>query len=321
MIVKDNVPIEDLVKNIFRDTYFYYEYEDDELYHDAILRERLRNAVKILRSSYKPTDRNSNCDSFYSDKDICDAYMLAYYPYYIEPARYVVENFVAPNFDYAFYELELNFFACGPCPELYGTLLALRDKNFHGKVCVNTYDAEWLWIAYQDYITYFLCKEILPIEHWTFYPNFFVGDSLSFPKYIVDFNGHYTQRRIFFLQNYLSHMPDTPKAVEKFLSWFQKLLHYGDRRDCFVFIDLNYNSTATVFRRLVDEEFLAKNDLYKVAAHIPDDGEPLTIRHGDTIKALRDNIFTDTFESGSGLIQKKRTNFYFVVLKKFSGVI
>lgn len=109
-------------------------------------------------------------------------------------------------------------------------------------------------------------------------------------------------------------MPDTPEAVENFLEWFAERVRCSVG-DYFTFIDLNYNSTATVFRRLINEDFLEANHLEKIAAHIPDDGEPLIIRHGDTTQALRDNIFTDTFEGGGSLIQKKRTNFYFVVLR------
>ena len=212
MIVKDNVPISGLVKRIFRET---YGVEDTELYRNAEASERFRNDVKKLRESYaKPF-----CDTDYNDYEIRKAYMIAYYPYYIEPARYVVENFVVPMFN----EPELHFFACGPCPELYGTLLALRDKNFRGKIFVNTYDVESEWSLY---CTYNLCEEILPIEYWGFQSNFFVGDSLSFAERIRDFDILYPDEKIFFLQNYLSHMPDTPEAVEKFLSWFRKLLSF-----------------------------------------------------------------------------------------------
>lgn len=303
MIVKDNVPIQQLVKRIFRKT---YGVEDNELYRDVGLRERIRNAVKSLRASYA----KSFCDTDYSDKEIRKAYMISYYPYYIEPARYVMSNFVVPaRYDL---QLQLNFFACGPCPELYGALLALHDKACANRLSVKTYDAKFEWIYHQRMMTADLCKEILPIENWTFRENFFVGDSTDFYRTIIPFD----PRKIFFLQNYLSHMPDTPEAVEKFLKWFLVLsrVHMLDI-PIFVFIDLNYNSTATVFRRLTDESFLEANHLYKIAAHIPDDGEPLTIRHGDTTQSLRDNIFTDTFESGGGLVQKKRTNFYYVFLE------
>ena len=63
MIVKDDVPIAALVKRIFRET---YGVDDDELYHNAELRERIRHAVKSLRASYQ----NNVCVTDYVAK-IC----------------------------------------------------------------------------------------------------------------------------------------------------------------------------------------------------------------------------------------------------------
>ena len=185
LIVKNNVPIKNLVKKIFREV---YGVEDDTLYQDGELRERIRNAVKILRGSYKPTDKNSDCDSFYSYKDIRDAYMIAYCPYYIEPARYVMENLIDSYGDCS-YGLGLNFFACGPCPELYGTLLALRDKNFRGKVFINTYDAEKDWIRYQlFFVTRNLREEFFPIEYWAFCPSFLSAIPCPFLTLLLNVN-------------------------------------------------------------------------------------------------------------------------------------
>ena len=122
---------------------------------------------------------------------------------------------------------------------------------------------------------------------------------------------------IFFMQNYLSHLPDTSQNVNEFLNWFSHLASIAKNNALFMFIDLNYNSTSTVFVNLIDCDFLYRNDLIKIAAYIPTDGEPLEIHHQDTTQAIGENIFTGEY----GLYKRFLTKFYFVVLKKFSGVI
>lgn len=286
MIVKDDVTIAPLVKRIFRET---YGFDDDEFYRNAEVHERIRNAVGNLRESYcKPF-----CDTDYGDDENRKAYMIAYYPYYIEPARYVVKNFVAPKI-LPREIIKADFFASGPCPELLGTVAALKKTERCIQVNVQTYDPQPGWFPYQQ-TTFKLAEKFLKI---------------SAPAVILAHAEGRIATDIFFLQNYLSHMPC--QNTDKFLKDFSAVAARTNSKTFFVFVDLNYGSTATVFRKLVDENFLRANGLEKIAAHISDYGEPFMIRYGDTTQALRDNIFTDE----DGLIQKKNTRFYFVALKK-----
>ena len=237
--------------------------------------------------------------------------MIAYYPYYIEPARYVVENFVAPTLNLHSEDNCIDFFAGGSCPETYGIFQALQNI-FYDNADITIFDEENGWFPYQK-TTWSLCSEIFAeqdVRSYTFaHRRCRIGKDFADD---LDFVGRLKKTKIFFLQNYLSHMSDKPESVEKFLNWFSAVTKQTTSAAFFILIDLNYNSVATVFRRLVDENFLQTNSLKKIAAHIPDDGEPLTIRHGDTLQSLRDNIFDDN----DGLKQKKNTNFYFVVLQK-----
>ena len=178
--VEKNVEITEFVKRLFHET---YGVEVDELYSNAELRQRIRNAVSKLRESYDKT----LCDTDYSDDEIRKAYMIAYYPYYIEPARYIMKNFVMSAlydtvwdeyededdtfFGYdtrdnwrdvcGYYLTNLGFFACGPCPELLGVVAALKENNFCDKVSVTTFDLEQGWFSYQR-ITRKFCEEIIP---------------------------------------------------------------------------------------------------------------------------------------------------------------
>lgn len=286
MVLKDNVPIANLVKKIFCET---YGVEDDELYRNAELREQIRNAVGKLRESYC----NPFCVTDYGDDEIRKAYMIAYYPYYIEPARYVVENFVAPQISQREI-IKADFFASGSCPELLGTVVALKKMERCIQVSVQTYDSVSEWFPYQR-MTFKLAEKFLKV---------------SAPAVIFANAEGRIETNIFFLQNYLSHLPC--RDADRFIEYFSAVAARTNSETFFAFVDLKYDSTAIVFRGLVEENFLRANGLKKIAAHIPDYGEPLIICYGDTTQALRENIFT----GGDGLIQKKNTKFYFVALKK-----
>lgn len=141
------------------------------------------------------------------------------------------------------------------------------------------------------------------------YSGFNIGDSLpsgsNCREAVSDAN-------IFFMQNYLSHLSPTSDNLNKFLRWFSAWASVAKDGTLFAFVDLNYGSTATIFDRLGDENFLEANGLGIIDAHVPAFGDPLTIHHCDTRLAINNNIFTGE----DGLIQKKRTNFYFLVLQK-----
>lgn len=109
---------------------------------------RVREAVQSLRQSYQPQYADEACVSRYHTEENRKAYMLAYYPYYVEPACRVVRDYVVPALQerQAFYPvLNLAFFAGGPCPEMYGTLKALRGAQLHEKTAVTILDWECGW--------------------------------------------------------------------------------------------------------------------------------------------------------------------------------
>ena len=295
MIVKDNIPIMKLVKKIFRET---YDVEDDELYRNFKLRGRIRDAVKILRLSYQ----SNVCVTDYSEEEIRKAYMIAYYPYYIEPARYVAEFYLKQNLPPS--KGNWAFFAGGPCPELFGVAQALSSPPH-----VITLDLEQNWFPYQK-ITCALCRENESFRsRLRSCYGFDIGGSLPRADRSHD---DLRKANIFFLQNYLSHLSPTNENINKFLSWFSRWVVEAKRAACFAFVDLNYGSTAKIFYRLGNENFLRVHGLKKIAAHTPADGEPLTIHHGGTTPALLKNIFTGE----KYLWHRWLTNFYFIVLQK-----
>ena len=122
---------------------------------------RVREAVQSLRQSYQPQYANEACVSRYHTEENRKAYMLAYYPYYVEPACRVVRDYVIPALQerQAFYPvLNLAFFAGGPCPEMYGTLKALRGAQLHDRTAITILDWECGWESEQQ-ISWQLCQE------------------------------------------------------------------------------------------------------------------------------------------------------------------
>lgn len=298
--VQSFVEIAPLVKRLFRET---YGVDDDELYRNDELRERIRNSVKSLRASYQ----NNVCVTDYNTEENRKAYMIAYYPYFVAPAAYVAKTCIKPNISAT--DGNWAFFAGGPCPEMLGVAQAVTHP-----VRFVTLDLEANWFPYQK-MTRKFCEEFFSVKSGlTFYHGFNIGDTLpngSNCREAVVINAN-----LFFMQNYLSHLSPTTDNINKFMRWFSAWAAVAKDGALFAFVDLNYGSTATVFDVLGDENFLRANGLAIINAHIPAFGDPLTIHHDETTQAINDNIFTGE----QGLQKRFLTKFYFVVLQKKNNI-
>ena len=316
--------ITELVDYLFKET---YGQSAENFLQDESQCKLIQKAVADLRWSYKPTDFYSDCDTAYNESETRKAYMFAYYPYYISAAYKIVKENFLPNAENVY----VDCFAGGPCPEIYGTIKALSEKRKCKGVDIATYDLENDWARYQK-ITCKLCGESFEtdnfkIKNWLFVNNFNIGDSFN----LVENYSRYTKKSrtvnltarwnkqtdIFIMQNFLSHIPYTEDAVNNFLEWFINLAALMKRGAIFIFIDLNYGSTRAVLEHFTDNnEFLETTDLKKIAGWLPENGETLYITHGRTSDILIEKIFIGQYGDDSGLIPKKYTKYYYVVLQK-----
>jgi hypothetical protein len=64
----------------------------------------------------------------YDETDFRAAYLLAYFPYYIEPICHVLESAGLPDSLFASNTLKAAFFGGGPCPEALGLAAYLRKR-------------------------------------------------------------------------------------------------------------------------------------------------------------------------------------------------
>lgn len=67
----------------------------------------------------------------YDDADFRAAYLLAYFPYYIEPICHVLEAANLPDSLFVTGTLKAAFFGGGPCPEALGLAAYLRKRAHH----------------------------------------------------------------------------------------------------------------------------------------------------------------------------------------------
>lgn len=310
------VEIKELVKVLFQKT---YETDATYLYDDEKMCEIIRNAVKVLRKSYKPSYRNSGCESTYHNEEVRNAYMISYYPYYFEPVHRIVEEIIMPKLIYK-EKIFIDCFAGGPCPEVYGAIKAISKSVSIEKVDVVSYDLEQGWARYRN-ITNDLCRQLVKELTWLFVYNF---DITATADSLLRLNAGSiklcerwkNQTDIFLLQNYLSHIDENDQEVNNFLKWFVNLANCMKTGAFFLCVDLNYISAKKVFMNFSDQNFLKMNNLRIFNSWLPINGEELKIRHGDTLDVIKDKIFIGQIRDGSDLVQKKNTKFYYVVLQK-----
>ena len=104
----------------------------------------------------------------YDDADFRAAYLLAYFPYYIEPICHVLESAELPDSLFATDTLKAAFFGGGPCPEALGLAAYLRKRApYLAKVEATAFDRQPGWNPIQ--------QELVPMmlpsyksEHTTF---------------------------------------------------------------------------------------------------------------------------------------------------------
>lgn len=318
--------IKELVEYVFKET---YGQSAEKFLSNEEKCKIIQKAVQNLRWSYKPSG-NDECDTGYDEEEIRKAYMIAYYPYYIETTRNFIQKEFLPLISNS-QTIYVDCFAGGPCPEIYGTIKSLAESGKCNGADVATYDLENKWLPYQK-ITCKLCKDSFntdnfKLKSWLFVNNFNIaetGDSLkNYSRYTkknkkANLTARWNnQTDIFIMQNYLSHIKDTPQTVSNFLDWFKNMAAMMKRGALFIINDLNYGSTKSVFENFdADNKFLKENNLKQIAGWLPSNGDTKCITHGNTLDILKEKIFIGQYGDGSGLIPKKYTRYYYTILQK-----
>lgn len=300
----------ELTEKIFRQT---YGFPSENLTGEDL--DKVRAAVIELRNSYA----SNVCTPLYEREEIRKAYMFAYYPYYIQPVYKIFSNVLRTEFGEGMLEnwgernigfdgedlgatvpIELTYLAGGPCPELYGTVKALKNFGFDNDIEVEIYDIEEGWRDLQN-ITLELCKDCY-------------GKNISL-TFSSDYDARDSSKQelkngygVLVIQNYLSHVVNT----EKFMRTFESLLN-SNRFGEIIILDLNYNATRNIFESICDKDFMSKHSLYTISKHTPDDGDPIQAIHESPSRGIQ-KIFS--YKIDGIHYPKKYTRYYYLAFGK-----
>ena len=87
--------------------------------------ERLRDIVKKIQKDYTSP---FGIKFPYEQQSFQNGYLVAYFPYYIEPIYHVLKSANLPDELFSKDNLQVSFFGGGPCPEALGLAAYLREK-------------------------------------------------------------------------------------------------------------------------------------------------------------------------------------------------
>ena len=276
--------------------------------------ESIREAILDLRRSY----RSDVCDMRYGTDENRRAYMLAYYPNYIEPARQIVSRFVIPALeDYqSFYPvINLAFFAGGPCPELYGTMKAFQGKKLYDQAVISILDKERGWKPEQN-ASWQLCREDGLLHKHDKGGIISQCDNLGRCKDCKHDQTCqqriYKNANVYFMQNFLTHVQPTEEA--HFLKKMRACFEQAKKRAVFVIMDLNYSNSLRLLQELDDLKDSLQSNVETIGTNIYQSNGPDRVQCPFELpRELRENIFTGE----NYLVPKIWTKYYYLVLQKY----
>lgn len=208
--------------------------------------EPIRDSIAKLRRCYKA----DTPESAYGNSSARQAYMLAYYPYYIQPAMKIFSEIILKEPKIAAArELNLSFMAGGPCSEAIGVTEALQRNGKKCPVNITILDRELGWKD-QHGLTQRLCQYYQPEARITG----FIGCNIlqscqTCPNAAQCRSKVFDTTNVYFLQNYLSHLPY--RDIGLFLERFTEKIRLAKPGSVFAIIDLNYLQSRTVLQKLL----------------------------------------------------------------------
>ncbi len=202
---------------------------------------RMRESVKWIRGLFKkPIGHHIP----YDDEKFRAAYLLAYFPYYIEPIYHVLQKVDLPDSLFASGNLKAAFFGGGPCPEVLGLAAYLRKRAPYLKTIEATvFDRQSGWNSIQ--------QELVP----SMLPSYKSGHTtLSLKSKSCDVvdclarecNCGIADKDIIIAQNFLTEVyTDKKRAMET----FERLIN---RSKCqyIVFVDNMYDEVKDMMNEL-----------------------------------------------------------------------
>lgn len=279
-----------------------YGYPTDEL--NVNNSKNIRESIIALRESY----RTNTPITAYDEKQIRKAYMLAYYPNYMKLSyelskKYIVEHLINNT---RINRIKVVFFAAGPAAEASGVLKALSDVGCSKRLDISILDLEKGWEEERKVTSMIINKmtnlKISSLNHLS-------GCDLTIDCKKVCSNWPSCEKNIFqsdlyFMENCINHMSKEVDFTERLKRKIKDLKQGA----LFTIIDLDYANVKSVIRNL-------KNNCSEIVDVISTNIDSGTSSSRLDTK-LPDKISEYIFDDSEGLIAKKNTKYYYIILKR-----
>ncbi len=273
---------------------------------EELFRESLRQTqpyVRALRAAY------GHCPSTadYSQASMRAAYLLAYYPYYIEPLYYVLSRIPKEIIKaaFGFSKLRACFLGCGPAPEVLGWISFLND-NCPAVDSATAYLFDCVvdgWRTGQEITQYHLKEQYWPGKKLTFVPLQYdmLGNQLiesPWADRAIKISHLYVMQNC--MNEYIGHESDFRK---KFLELFRTT----QAGAIFILIDLNFEPIRELMRQI--EKDIVDNKLGEVPLPVREEFDEIQCNF-ELPPILSEELFTGQ----DGLMAKKYTRYYSSIL-------
>ena len=270
--------------------------DSEELFRDSL--RQTQNYVRELRQAFKHCPSEAD----YSKDCIRAAYLLGYYPYYIEPIYHVLKKLpddsVQAAFNYS--KVRACFLGGGAGPEILGWIAFLQERCANIEIATAyIFDIHAHgWRTGQEITRYHLSthywdKELILVPYECDMLAEQVLDSPWGERAITISN-------LFVMQNSLNeYIGNEATFLENFLSLFQMI----SPGSIFVLIDLNFLQIKNLMQSI--EIAITEHELGDAIVHVEDQYTNI-----ESNIALPDILQEELFTSADGLIPKKHTRFY-----------
>lgn len=254
----------------------------------------LKLQVKELRSLLRGAFANID----YSDRFTRTAYMLAYFPFYIEPIYYVTKPCINNLIETSLSELNICFIGGGPIPELLGLSKSISSKNNVKKLNCNVLDEFDYWVTEREYCTKAILSDYydgeISINSFKF--NLW-SDNLIIPDLI-------SKSDMVVAQNCINDCPQNKFQTMK--KNFQQIWKNIKKGSSIIILDLNYDTINELLKDL--KVYFCKNGGIVIQDIIKDEKRP-NIPKCQHLEEL-------LFEQVDGLIAKRSVKYYSLIVKK-----
>lgn len=262
----------------------------------------IRDSIIKLRASYRSNEPITE----YDKSSIRKAYMLAYYPNYMNLVYELVKLYIVDNLTNEARRIKVVFFAAGPGPEVSGVLKGLNDSKFNKRLDINILDLEKGWEKERK-VTSNIIKKLDNLKISSL--NHLSGCDLTVNCKQICSNWVSCEKSIFqgdlyFMNNCINHMGSEVNFIENLRLKISNLKQGA----IFTIIDLDYENVRNTIRSLNND----CNDIVQVISTNINSKISVSKLNVKLPNEISKYIFNNT----KGLIAKKNTNYYYIILRR-----